>query len=458
MPPRKKRKRICYETPARKRARLARNRAAAQAAAQPAASPPASATNTPVPEATVQPKKKGKGSTETPTKTPAPKTPIKTPAPKTPAKAPAPKTPTKAPAPKTPAKTPAPKTPAKTPAPKTTEKKKTKTAGKNSTDKATAPKTTPKATTRNKNTTKATPKTTRNKNTTKATPKTTRNKNTTKATPKTTAGKGGQLVKVTKPTFEVAVNTGTLTHPGGSTWEEPDPLVFPLRRLRREDITVDLADLRERFGDEYADALDYGCEVNLPHPEVIESLNFEKNIQPRVAQLDTVSANAVENFERLPFFRMFVENHLKDIEKRKTAPRAKGPLVHMHVMERAEQVPRGYYDSALIEFHSMWAWVASSHYRRLQELLKERPWFVDRDFGLFDFIVREVIGPEILTHLIAADLGISYKQALVILCEPRAWVYGDITRRDDLMDYLFPLSDNEAANKRKKKKALAITQ
>jgi hypothetical protein len=54
--------------------------------------------------------------------------------------------------------------------------------------------------------------------------------------------------------------------------------------------------------------------------------------------------------------------------------------------------------------------------------------------------VREVIAPEVFTHMICDDLGVGYDYVLEnILYDPRAWKYGSLSQKKswpELWEYL----------------------
>lgn len=69
-----------------------------------------------------------------------------------------------------------------------------------------------------------------------------------------------------------------------------------------------------------------------------------------------------------------------------------------------------------------------------------------------EMILREVIAPEILTHMISADMGVDYDDALVLLRDPEAREYGSYI----YSDWMF--SDLEGLVYPKPSKKIAVSQ
>jgi hypothetical protein len=69
--------------------------------------------------------------------------------------------------------------------------------------------------------------------------------------------------------------------------------------------------------------------------------------------------------------------------------------------------------------------------QRLQELNLLEDSIGTSPAFLLDNIVREVIAPEVFTHMISRDLALDYDDALEVLFNPHAMFYGLLLQSDE---------------------------
>jgi hypothetical protein len=93
--------------------------------------------------------------------------------------------------------------------------------------------------------------------------------------------------------------------------------------------------------------------------------------------------------------------------------------------------------TAAIEFPNYFGWAASAHYNRLKVRLRQLGLLEAYDFNVFDYVIREVIAPEIFTQMISLDLGKDHEYVVRhILYDPRAWKYGSLCKNRELWNVL----------------------
>jgi hypothetical protein len=83
--------------------------------------------------------------------------------------------------------------------------------------------------------------------------------------------------------------------------------------------------------------------------------------------------------------------------------------------------PVGYYWGVYIELAPEILWIGD-----YMERLKAKLLALNYNATDLHAVVAEVIAPEVVTHLIAHDLGIGYDEALEVLRDETAWNYGRI--------------------------------
>jgi hypothetical protein len=89
--------------------------------------------------------------------------------------------------------------------------------------------------------------------------------------------------------------------------------------------------------------------------------------------------------------------------------------------------------TAAIEFPNSFGWAGATHYNRLKVRLRELDLLEAFDFQNFDYIVREVVAPEVFAHTISLDLGVDRQYVVEnILHDPRAWKYGSLINNREL--------------------------
>lgn len=98
---------------------------------------------------------------------------------------------------------------------------------------------------------------------------------------------------------------------------------------------------------------------------------------------------------------------------------------------------------AAMEFSNYFGWACHPSYMRIKQRLVDLNMLDD-----LDLFIREVIAPELFTHMICLDMHIQYDDALTILYESQAWDYGNIlTEADQLLVLLGGTAATDVASR-----------